>query len=65
MKGTFTGELRTWSKDPSIQPQLTQPTGKTFDVQGVNLYQFRDGLLCDYSIVYDLLGFLAQVGLFG
>jgi hypothetical protein len=65
MTGSFTGELRTWSKNREAQPHTTQPTGKTFDLEGVDLYQFRDGLLADYSIVYDLLGFSAQVGLMG
>lgn len=65
MRGTFTGELATWNKDPSIQPHLTAPTGKAFDLEGVDLYRFRDGLLCDYSIIYDLLGFSAQVGILG
>lgn len=65
MKGTFTGELTAWSKDPSKQPRPIAPTGKAFELEGVDLYRFRDGLLCDYSIVYDLLGFSAQVGLLG
>jgi steroid delta-isomerase-like uncharacterized protein len=65
MTGSFTGELRNWSKNREAQPHTTQPTGKTFDLEGVDLYQFRDGLLADYSIVYDLLGFSAQVGLLG
>jgi hypothetical protein len=34
-------------------------------LEGVDLYEFRDGLLADYSIVYDLLGFSAQIGLMG
>jgi steroid delta-isomerase-like uncharacterized protein len=65
MTGSFTGELRTWSKNREAQPHTTQPTGKTFDLEGVDIYQFRDGLLANYSIVYDLLGFSAQVGLMG
>ena len=65
MHGTFTGELTAWSKEPSAKPHLTQPTGKAFDLQGVDLYRFRDGLLCDYKIVYDLLDFSVQAGLFG
>lgn len=65
MHGTFTGELKAWSKDTSVKPHLTKPTGNAFDLQGVDLYQFRDGLLCDYKIVYDLLDFSAQAGLFG
>jgi hypothetical protein len=65
MTGTFTGELAIWSKDPGAREAPRAPTGKTFDLKGVDLYRFRDGLLCDYSIVYDLLGFSAQVGLLG
>lgn len=63
MRGTFSGELRTWSKDPAALTQRTAPTGRAFDLQGVDLYRFRDGLLYKYEIVYDLLGFCAQVGL--
>jgi hypothetical protein len=65
MKGTFTGELAAWSKNPGSEPARTTPTGQAFDMAGVDLYEFRDGLLCDYSIVYDLLGFSAQIGLLG
>jgi hypothetical protein len=63
MTGSFSGELCSWSKDPKAQSHLTPPTGKPFNLEGVDLYQFRDGLLCDYTIVYDLLQFSAQVGL--
>ncbi len=65
MTGSFSGELRAWSKDPQAQTHITPPNGKSFDIEGVDLYRFRDGLLCDYKIVYDLLGFSAQVGLLG
>jgi steroid delta-isomerase-like uncharacterized protein len=65
MHGTFSGELRAWSKDPRAQTHVTPSNGKAFDIEGVDLYQFRDGLLCDYEIVYDLLQFSAQVGLLG
>ena len=64
MTGTFTGELESWNRDPDLRT-TTAPNGKAFDLQGVDLYRFRDGLLCDYSIVYDLLDFSVQVGLFG
>jgi steroid delta-isomerase-like uncharacterized protein len=65
MTGTFSGELSSWSKIPNSQPHVTPPNGKAFDIEGVDLYRFRDGLLCDYRIVYDLLQFSAQVGLLG
>jgi hypothetical protein len=65
MTGSFSGELRAWSKDLQAQTHITPPNGKAFDIEGVDLYQFRDGLLCDYKIVYDLLQFSAQVGLLG
>jgi hypothetical protein len=65
MKGTFTGEMAVWSKNPGSEPATTAPTGRAFDLEGVDLYEFRDGLLADYSIVYDLLGFSAQIGLMG
>lgn len=41
------------------------PNGKAFDIEGVDLYRFHDGLLCDHRIVYDLLQFSAQMGLLG
>lgn len=65
MTGTFSGELRAWSKSPESHTHITPPNGKAFDIEGVDLYRFRDGLLCDYRIVYDLLQFSAQVGLLG
>ncbi len=63
MTGTFTGELTVWSKNPSSESPATAPTGQAFDLEGVDLYEFRDGLLSNYSIVYDLLSFSAQIGL--
>jgi hypothetical protein len=65
MTGTFTGEMAVWSKNPGSEASTTAPTGRSFDLEGVDLNEFRDGLLCNYSIVYDLLGFSAQIGLMG
>jgi hypothetical protein len=65
MTGTFTGEMAVWSKNPGSEASTTAPTGRSFDLEGVDLYEFRDGLLSNYSIVYDLLGFSAQIGLLG
>jgi SnoaL-like polyketide cyclase len=65
MTGTFTGELAIWSKDFGSNPVTVVPTGKRFELEGVDLYDFRDGLICDYTIQYDLLGFSQQLGLLG
>lgn len=65
MTGTFSGELQSWNTSAGSEPLITPPTGRPFDLEGVDLYEFRDGLICNYSIVYDLLGMSAQMGLLG
>jgi steroid delta-isomerase-like uncharacterized protein len=63
MTGTFTGDLIPWGKHAGSPPPTISPTGRRFDVQGVDLYEFRDGLVSDWTIVYDLLDFSQQIGL--
>ncbi len=65
MTGTFTGEMAIWSKGHAREQPKIAPTGKAFDIEGVDFYTFRDGLVCDYSILYDLMGFSQQIGIFG
>ena len=39
------------------------PTGRRVDIEGVDLYEFRDGLISHWKIIYDLYDFTQQVGL--
>lgn len=63
MTGTFTGELAVWGKRYRPDPPAFAPTGRRVDLEGVDLYEFRDGLLAHWTIVYDLFGFSQQLGL--
>jgi steroid delta-isomerase-like uncharacterized protein len=63
MTGTFAGELRLWGKGPGPRPPAIPPTGRRFDVGAVDLYEFRDGLISDWTLVYDLVDFGQQIGL--
>jgi hypothetical protein len=63
MTGTFTGELAFWGKRYGSKPPAWAPTGRALDIQGVDLYEFREGLISKWTIVYDLYGFSQQVGL--
>lgn len=63
MTGTFTAELALWGKQFAAEPPTIPPTGKSFDIHGVDLYEFREGLLSEWTIVYDLMGFSQQIGL--
>ena len=54
MRGTFTG---------SIEPPGFSPTGRTFELEGVDHWWFRDGLVERYRADYDSLGLLRQLGL--
>jgi len=63
MTGTFTGELQIWSKQLSAEPATIAPTGNGFDIEGIDLYELRDGMLANYCIHYDLLGLSQQLGL--
>lgn len=53
MKGTNTG--------PSKETGLPA-TGKEVTISGTVISRFRDGLICEYVLVYDVLDFLQQVG---
>lgn len=63
MTGTFTGELVMWEKPFGPNPPKLLPTERRFDVRGVDVYVLRDGLVADWAIYYDLLGFSSQLGL--
>ncbi|BCI87650.1 hypothetical protein NIIDMKKI_28560 [Mycobacterium kansasii] len=55
--GTFTGDLY----GPS--PLTLAPTGRRADITGVDLYEFRDGLLSHWISVIDGLALAQQLGL--
>ena len=65
MTGTFTGDLTIWGSSMGSEPPVLAPTGRTFEIEGVDLYALRDGLVSDYFIAYDLMGFSRQIGLLG
>jgi steroid delta-isomerase-like uncharacterized protein len=54
MTGTFTGY---W------EPLRTAPTGASFSLEGVDSWQFRDGLMCRYTTYYDSIGMARQMGI--
>jgi ketosteroid isomerase-like protein len=64
MTGTFTGELAHWGERYRAKRPTWAPTGRRLDLTGVDLYEFRDGLISNWTISYDLYGFCQQVGLF-
>jgi SnoaL-like polyketide cyclase len=64
MTGTFTGELEIWSKQLGASAARIAPTGNSFDIEGIDLYELHDGVLASYTIHYDLLGLSQQLGLF-
>jgi steroid delta-isomerase-like uncharacterized protein len=53
LSGTFLGP----------DPTGFAPTGKHVDQLGIDLYEFRDGLLCSYRALYDVSESLRQMGL--
>jgi hypothetical protein len=63
MTGTFTGDLVFWGKRFGPRPPAFAPTGRRVDIEGVDLYELRDGLISHWTIVYDLYGLLQQLGL--
>jgi steroid delta-isomerase-like uncharacterized protein len=63
MTGTFTGDLALWGKRFGPTPPAYAPTGRRVDIEGVDVYEFRDGLISDWTIVYDLFGLSRQLGL--
>ena len=38
------------------------PTGKSYTIQGIDIFQFRDGRMAEHWDVVDIYGFLIQVG---
>lgn len=63
MTGTFTGELAFWGKRYGSKPPTWAPTGRSIDLTGIDLYEFRDGLISSHTLIYDLYGFSQQIGL--
>jgi steroid delta-isomerase-like uncharacterized protein len=63
MTGTFTGELTFWGKRYGSKPPTWAPTGRAIDIEGIDLYEFRDGLISRQTLLYDLYGFSQQIGL--
>jgi hypothetical protein len=63
MTGTFTGELAFWGKRYGSKPPTWAPTGRTIDIDGIDLYEFRDGLISHHTLIYDLYNFSQQIGL--
>lgn len=58
LTGTFAGDL---SADRF--PLALAPTGRRVAFSGVDLYEFRDGLLSRWISVFDIVGFGQQIGL--
>lgn len=54
MSGTMTGRLDT----PGFEP-----TNGPIRLDGVDIWGFRGGLLSEYTVVFDMLGFGRQVGI--
>jgi steroid delta-isomerase-like uncharacterized protein len=63
MTGTFTGPLEIWSKNFAGEPPTIPPTGKRFEIEGIDLYKLSDGLVGDYTILYDLTELSQQLRL--
>jgi steroid delta-isomerase-like uncharacterized protein len=63
MTGTFTGPLEIWSKNFAGEPPTIAPTGERFEIEGIDLYELHDGLVSDYTILYDLTALSQQLGL--
>ena len=38
------------------------PTGKSYTIQGIDIFQFRDGRMAEHWDVVDMYGFLSQIG---
>lgn len=63
MTATFTGELALWGKRHGANPPALAPTGRRADLKGVDLYEFRDGLLSRWTTVCDAFDLNRQLGL--
>ncbi len=63
LTGTFTGELQFWGKRYGPKPPALAPTGRAVDIDGIDLYEFRDGLISRHTLIYDPFDFSQQIGL--
>lgn len=63
MVGTLTGRLAWWGKRYGDNPPSWAPTNRRADIEGYDIYTFRDGLLSHYTIVADFLTLSQQLGL--
>ncbi len=63
MTGTLTGPLAWWGKRYGDNPPTWAPTNRRADIEGYDIYQFRDGVLAHYTIVADFLTLSQQLGL--
>jgi ketosteroid isomerase-like protein len=63
LTATFTGELALWGKRYDAKPPTLAPTGRAVDIDGIDLYEFRDGLISRYTLIYDPVDFSQQIGL--
>jgi steroid delta-isomerase-like uncharacterized protein len=45
-----------------MEPPGFAPTGRTFEIEGVDLLELRDGLVCAYSGFFDVRGIAQQIG---
>jgi steroid delta-isomerase-like uncharacterized protein len=46
-----------------VDPPGLAPTGRRIDGEGIDLYRFREGLLAEYTTVYDLSDWMRTMGL--
>lgn len=58
---TLTGDITGWP--PEAPGPRVKATGKSFDLEGSDIYAFRDGRICTWLIRYDNLEMVSQLGL--
>jgi steroid delta-isomerase-like uncharacterized protein len=63
MTGTLTGPLAWWGTRQGEEPPTWAPTGRSADITGCDIYEFRDGQLAKYTILADFLSLSQQLGL--
>ena len=63
--GTSAVSTWTWTATMTgpIDPPGYAPTGKTARVSGACRYEFRAGKISNHTVIYDLYGLMAQLGL--
>jgi predicted ester cyclase len=61
MRGTFIGKLAGWP--PEAPLPVLAPTRRQVDIEGIDLYEFRDTRICWWRLHYDLLDLCQQLGL--